>query len=743
MDPETLELLRCLHMGPYDAAGLTHLEALLQSQRAALRGRGDLGTLTELGELLEEWSGSVTDAGVGARTLLRAAEVAETDLLQPERAIELYEQALRRDPTQLHALERLHELRAAVGQLAELETAMAAQASALDSLEAGLRRSEGDQSPSRYAVFRAAVYTQLGELRADEQGDLPGAIDAFERALDAEPDTEVIRKLAELLVMRRGEGDRQRAADLYCTLGDALDDAEAIGMLELALDQLPGHSEALALLESKLPATEHAQRLKVRWAAFIEDSAHADPAEVDARRLLLARAYAADERYRDALLCIAPVAAKGDTSARQLREAFVANLEGHQEEVGTSQSPEVAPARALPTRSGHTMVGIRLPQGADEEALSTFDRKPIAPSQPPPPSAADVAHPSSPARAPASATSTQPLPPLVLPDAVPFKAAGAAPEAAPAPTSRSSAPASASVPPRLSGPPPASAGPAGPTVVAIAAPPAASLHARLSKPPPAARAAAGASNRPQTGITSVAAAAPRTEATAGAALTPKPAVAPNLAPIGNDLDDEAKARPRTAWAGNKRVMVAAGAVVALGVLGLALRGRGPSPAPTPSPAAAAATAAAPALPAPSPAVPAPPPAAAADTAPPARAAPAAAHPTPKARPKPEVHVLIEQAKVHGGKLSKAQLEAGFAGVTDKLERCYQQTLKQSPRVHGELPLVLGVAKTGRVTTTKTLKGEVTDRALLRCTLQAVHAAQFAKPGSKPAEVRVPIEYVKQ
>jgi hypothetical protein len=94
----------------------------------------------------------------------------------------------------------------------------------------------------------AAYVAQARRRRAD--GDLDGAIEAYEQALNAEAELATVRQLAELFAMRGGPGDAQQAADLYCTLGDVLGNPEGIGMLEKALAQRPEHAAARALLDT-------------------------------------------------------------------------------------------------------------------------------------------------------------------------------------------------------------------------------------------------------------------------------------------------------------------------------------------------------------------------------------------------------------------------------------------------------------------------------------------------------------
>jgi tetratricopeptide (TPR) repeat protein len=204
MDSQTLELFRCLQSGPYDEAGLEHIRGLLQPQRRLLRSRNDLATLVEIIELLQGWAEAAPNPSVGTLAMLEASDIAERDLRQPERAAQLR-----------------------------------AQASA--------------NADERDAAQQSSHFASLGARRG-EAGDFDGAIEAYERALDADANVEVIYALAELYTQRSRPGDAKQAADLYCTLGDVLGNPEGIVMLERALALQPKHGEARALFDSYVAA---------------------------------------------------------------------------------------------------------------------------------------------------------------------------------------------------------------------------------------------------------------------------------------------------------------------------------------------------------------------------------------------------------------------------------------------------------------------------------------------------------
>ncbi|HTU61087.1 MAG TPA: hypothetical protein VMF89_21685, partial [Polyangiales bacterium] len=69
-----------------------------------------------------------------------------------------------------------------------------------------------------------------------------------EQVLESDTSPERVRELAELYVKRNAEGDREQAADLFCTLGEVLGNPGGVAMLDRALALVPDHAEAKALL---------------------------------------------------------------------------------------------------------------------------------------------------------------------------------------------------------------------------------------------------------------------------------------------------------------------------------------------------------------------------------------------------------------------------------------------------------------------------------------------------------------
>jgi hypothetical protein len=111
-----------------------------------------------------------------------------------------------------------------------------------------------------------------------DAGDLGAAIEACERELEDNADPAVIEQLAGLYARRDGHGDREQAADLYATLGDALGDPDGIPWLERALALVPSHDEARAALAQLTHAKRVVPRTGRTQVGFKVDVAAEDSA---------------------------------------------------------------------------------------------------------------------------------------------------------------------------------------------------------------------------------------------------------------------------------------------------------------------------------------------------------------------------------------------------------------------------------------------------------------------------------
>ncbi len=345
MDQQTLELLRVLQSDERDAGALQQIQSLLP--RARLGAGDDRAALADISELLEVWA-ETAPPELAAAVTVEAAQIADEDLEQAERALQLYMQSLSRAPSELEPLRKLDALLLKRGEREQLEAILVAHAEALCAVK--------DVDPA----LCARVYQHLGQVRAERGIDLDAAIEAYERSLDLAPEPGVIAELAELYARRGSNGDAAQAADLLCTLGDVLGAEQGAPMLERSLDLVPGHEAALELLETYVPAGEQATRLWTRWAAYID--ATGDEASADKRRMLLAHAYAELGRPRDALISLGPLIDKSDPEALRLQAAYLASLqEGKQRESAAAQ-PAAKPGKGNGAAvRPPTLVGFRVP----------------------------------------------------------------------------------------------------------------------------------------------------------------------------------------------------------------------------------------------------------------------------------------------------------------------------------------------------------------------------------------------
>ena len=388
MDPKTLELIRILQAGPYDNSAFQRIQQLLPDVRDRLRASGDRESLAEVTELLQQWAGSAVDPAAASLALYEGGELAEQMLGDPTRAAEMFSQSVAADPRNLEAMQCAERSFTHLGQFRQLEAMLSGQAFALAA------------RPEAEPEIRAAVFRSLGSVQAERTGNVDGAIDAFEQALDAEADVAVVATLAQLYAGRNRDDDAWRAADLYCTLGEVSEDEQSVAYLEQALNLAPDHEQALDGLEELVPEAERPARLGGRWTAFV--TAAPDGPGTDARRRALAQAFMEEERYAEALQWISPLAAKGDTAAESIREGLHRLMGGDPASV---QPPESVRSDQDKWRSVSAP-----PQPFDEQTRRGFHaaapqaRPPFPPAHAPPP-ATESYHP--PAHLPRAAARSQ------------------------------------------------------------------------------------------------------------------------------------------------------------------------------------------------------------------------------------------------------------------------------------------------------------------------------------------------
>ena len=764
MDEQATELLRTLQSGVHDGASFARIEALLPLQRASLAKADDRATLADISELLELWA-QEAPGSLGGKATEWAAAIAESDLGQAERAVQLYQLCLEREPLNVEPLAKLDTLLRERGAMVELERILAEHARRLCATEGA--------DPG----VVAGVFRRLGDLRAERckaggKPELNAAIEAYEQALDLAVDTDILLILAELYERRGADGDAAQAAEFFCTLGDVLGEVEGLPMVERALDRWPAHDAAIDLLETYIPAPQHAAKLQARWAAYIEHSEN--EVGTDARRLSLARAHAAEGRDREALICMAPLCDKGEGAALSLQATCLASLRSAEQRQSQTEAAAVAGGEAVAVRPA-TLVGFRIPSAELEQASESSgpDTESAEPARVPTRSARVARDPtlvgfglphlaadgtredehrvvadaetaevsSSPLQAETSAAAVSRNEPRddvasTLRDSTAdagngplAKAAALRARMSQRPSASPSSAPPGSVVPGASGPmAKAAALRAGSSPGAIAAP-SSQPPIRPSVPPPLSLA-------PKVAPVRIAAAHDDT-----APAIAKPAfVAPRVPLPVPEPDVVARPSAGSMWSEPRwRIGGAVGVVVVGGALAWLMRS---DPAPASTGAAYAKSRVdsiaptAPVQAAPTPAPVAPTPVAAPVPTPAAVAAPTQS-------PKPS-HGTLKPGKlsVRGGKLTVQQVKLALDDNMAGMEKCYDTALSSAPQLHGVLTFAWTIEKTGRPSHVRTLKGNVKDDGLEKCSLGELKKARFPKPKKKSAEVNWPVTYRK-
>jgi tetratricopeptide (TPR) repeat protein len=257
--------------------------------------------------------------GVGQRELLQSlAKVHDTKRDDPRRALFAYERLHRLDETELEPLDAMDVLATLLSDWPALVRVLVEKAE--------LTSSDED---------RAEIWRRVGECRRDMLEDAPGAIEAYERALELDPESRVT--LDHLIALYEGNDDSKRLVDLYrrrVELAAPEEDERKYELLILAANRyehgLKEPREAIELLNEALavrPGDPTAmQRLDALytgerlWPELLENlRLQASSAHDDASRRVLKR------RIGDLL--------SGDLEdARQALEAYREVLDGGPDE---------------------------------------------------------------------------------------------------------------------------------------------------------------------------------------------------------------------------------------------------------------------------------------------------------------------------------------------------------------------------------------------------------------------------
>jgi hypothetical protein len=269
-----------------------------------------------------------------------------------QRVAELWEQAFQRPDVAAQFRERASELLGAPGP--EAPAAASSSAEPLQSAVDLEQRAAAELDPAS----KAALLSELAELRAGTLGDLEGAISALRQALTAAPgDIAVMHQLATCLLARAETADEQaartdhrRVAELFYQIAQGVEETQALPYLESALAAMPDHDGALALLERLAPEQGQADILPGYWVSFV--AAAGNGPEADQRRLALAQAYLQLGQLDDAVYCLQPAAEHGNAKAHELlqqaygRQARAAKPQTDSDEGRAHEDEAVRPSSA-------------------------------------------------------------------------------------------------------------------------------------------------------------------------------------------------------------------------------------------------------------------------------------------------------------------------------------------------------------------------------------------------------------
>ncbi len=235
MNARTAQLIRRLQWMPRSSNGVAHLVTLLNGERQLLASEGDRSSLVQLVHSIVAWLDTAAPR-VQVSMLCELAQALALDAGDGQGAENLYRRALALCPTDFSIAEHAKRLFAQTRDEEAVDHVFMAQANLLDATKGVL------------PALRAHAYRRLGDMRADLR-DLYGASEAYDVALEIEPDVETLIGLAETLELRRGQGDAHEASELYVVIAEQLGPDRGDTYIRRALELNPD-SEAAQLLAS-------------------------------------------------------------------------------------------------------------------------------------------------------------------------------------------------------------------------------------------------------------------------------------------------------------------------------------------------------------------------------------------------------------------------------------------------------------------------------------------------------------
>ncbi|HEY2732575.1 MAG TPA: hypothetical protein VGI70_01250, partial [Polyangiales bacterium] len=335
----------------------------------------ETGDVASLANLIEGWAAYQTDPARSSQGFFEAAQIAASTGKHATRQRELLKRAIEVDPfhreavlaivalvaeqEDAHALAEFldHHLRTMEERPTDrpLMAALYAQLGALwrasfqrndvarrcyeralelvptDAAISGAARALAEATDDRAFLARIAAieagaeadperklqrYIELAE-RSSAANDHEAAIQALRSALNAAPtDVRVMHQLASALsrraATRSGEDaarDLRRVAELHYQVAQAVAPEDALDYLEAALTAAPNHDGALHMLEQLATRLGRPELLPKYWLAYLANAS--EGADLDRRRLSMARAYADAGQLDDAIYCLEQVRTEG------------------------------------------------------------------------------------------------------------------------------------------------------------------------------------------------------------------------------------------------------------------------------------------------------------------------------------------------------------------------------------------------------------------------------------------------